>query len=85
VGVWNVLKWVLIAVVIPPLLNYTSLKSEHTALLPPTALLYDIGQGQRLMLHCTGKGAPTVILESPAGKVKGNLICIVATLKIIFF
>ena len=36
-------------------------------LIPADATLYDIGQGQRLMMRCKGRGAPTVILESPAG------------------
>ena len=32
------------------------------------AVVYDIGWGQKLLLHCTGSGLPTVILEAPIGQ-----------------
>ena len=55
---------------------------EHwlgTALVPPFiipllsldiigAVVYDIGWGQKLLLHCTGSGLPTVVLEAPIGQ-----------------
>ena len=63
----NIIKWPLILLIIPPLINYASLKQEQEMLIPADATLYDIGQGQRLMMRCKGRGAPTVILESPAG------------------
>ena len=30
--------------------------------------MYDIGWGQKLLLHCTGSGLPTVVLEAPIGQ-----------------
>lgn len=65
--VLHVLKWLLLIIVIIPLINYASLKKEESVLLPPDALLYDIGSAQKLMLRCSGRGSPTVILDSPTG------------------
>ena len=31
-------------------------------------MVYDIGWGQKLLLHCTGSGLPTVVLEAPIGQ-----------------
>ena len=30
--------------------------------------MYDIGWGQKLLLHCMGSGVPTVILDAPIGQ-----------------
>ena len=71
----NIIKWPLILLIIPPLINYASLKQEQEMLIPADATLYDIGQGQRLMMRCKGRGAPTVILESPAGGCYITTVC----------
>ena len=70
----NIIKWLALLVIVPPLLNYASLKNEETLLLPSDALHYDVGHGQKLMLRCAGKGAPTVILDHPAGTIVVFLI-----------
>ncbi|XP_077989742.1 uncharacterized protein YbdG-like [Glandiceps talaboti] len=58
-------KYVLLAMVLPAFLNHASLYKEAEVLTPP-GQLYDIG-GQKLYMHCIGKGAPTVILDAPTG------------------
>lgn len=63
------LKWVAILVIVPPLVNYASLKNEQNIMLPDDALHYDVGYGQRLMLRCAGHGAPTLIFDNPAGEL----------------
>ena len=34
----------------------------------PDSSFYDIGWGQKILLHCTGSGLPTVILDAPIGQ-----------------
>lgn len=63
---WRVGKYVLLALIIPPILNYASLTREAKELKPP-GVIYDIGLGQKMYLHCTGHGTPTVILDAPTG------------------
>src|SRR5258708_1109631 len=43
-------------------------RAQSTSAPPPPATLFDIG-GQRLHVDCTGRGSPTVILESGTGDV----------------
>src|SRR5213593_3411782 len=42
-----------------------ALQASAAELAPPPGRLVDVG-GRKLHLHCTGKGAPTVVLEAGA-------------------
>ncbi|PIK40602.1 hypothetical protein BSL78_22551 [Apostichopus japonicus] len=52
---------------VPPVLNLAALNKEESVL-SEYGLPYDIGWDQTLFLNCSGKGSPTVILESPIGQ-----------------
>ncbi|XP_065063526.1 uncharacterized protein LOC135690030 [Rhopilema esculentum] len=62
----NTLKFILLAVIIPPLLNYASLIREDKEFMQ-TGDFNETFLGQRLFVQCEGKGKPTVILDSPTG------------------
>ncbi|CAF1443089.1 unnamed protein product [Adineta ricciae] len=64
--VWKLGQLLLFIIIVPPLINYASLKRE-APLLAQHGLPYDIGYGQKLFLRCRGQGAPTVILDAPTG------------------
>ena len=59
-------KCLLFIIVVPPMLNYASLRQERDFLTTNTTQ-YDVGFGQKLHLSCAGEGAPTVILDAPTG------------------
>ncbi|CAF1393053.1 unnamed protein product [Rotaria magnacalcarata] len=63
---WKLVQLLLFVIIVPPLINYASLKRE-APLLGQHGLPYDIGFGQKLFLRCRGKGAPTVIFDAPTG------------------
>lgn len=60
------LKYVLLVLIVPGLLNYAALLRESAALLPQGAF-YDVGFGQKIFMMCNGTGSPTVILDAPTG------------------
>jgi len=62
----NYLKVMLFILVIPPMLNYAGLQKEKE-FLKAQLTLFDVGFGQKMFMNCTGKGQPTVILDSPTG------------------
>ncbi|CAF0750593.1 unnamed protein product [Adineta steineri] len=63
---WKLVQLLCFIVIVPPLINYASLKRE-APLLGQHGLPYDIGYGQKLFLRCRGRGLPTVILDAPTG------------------
>ncbi|CAF2415049.1 unnamed protein product [Rotaria sp. Silwood2] len=63
---WKLIQLLLFIIIVPPLINYASLKRE-APLLGQHGLPYDIGYGQKLFLRCRGHGAPTVIFDAPTG------------------
>jgi pimeloyl-ACP methyl ester carboxylesterase len=62
------LFYVSLLILVPMILNYAALNHEMRVLPPKGAVVYDIGWGQKLLLHCTGSGLPTVVLEAPIGQ-----------------
>ncbi|XP_056141965.1 uncharacterized protein si:dkey-122a22.2 isoform X2 [Lampris incognitus] len=60
-------KFLLLAIIVPPFLNYASLQKEGQLLLPKDGQIVDIGLGQKMHLLCKGKGSPAVILDAPTG------------------
>lgn len=60
------LKVMIFVVIIPPMLNYAGLQREKEFLISQVTL-FDVGFGQKMFMNCTGKGEPTVILDSPTG------------------
>jgi len=67
----TILKWLLFAFVLPPVLNFGALQNERQQLLKENTTLFDIGFGQKLYMSCEGKGLPTVILDAPTGMTSG--------------
>ncbi|CAF3422313.1 unnamed protein product [Rotaria sp. Silwood1] len=63
---WKLIQLLLFIIIVPPLINYASLKRE-APLLGQHGLPYDIGYGQKLFLRCRGHGTPTVIFDAPTG------------------
>ena len=59
-------KFLLFIIVVPPMLNYASLRQERD-FLTSNITLYDVGFSQKLFLSCEGEGTPTVILDAPTG------------------
>lgn len=71
---WKLVQLFLFIIIVPPLINYASLKREAPLLNQHgrhidlfiredfqfnLGLPYDIGYGQKLFLRCRGHGAPT--------------------------
>ena len=52
----TILKWLLFALVLPPVLNFGALQNERQQLLKENTTLFDIGFGQKLYMSCEGKG-----------------------------
>ena len=52
----TVLKWLLFAFALPPILNYGALQNERQQLLKENTTLFDIGFGQKLYMSCHGTG-----------------------------
>ena len=52
----TILKWLLFAFVLPPVLNFGALQNERQQLLKENTTLFDIGFGQKLYMSCEGKG-----------------------------
>uniref|UniRef100_UPI0035902BC8 uncharacterized protein n=1 Tax=Myxine glutinosa TaxID=7769 RepID=UPI0035902BC8 len=63
---FNILKYLLLLLAIPPILNFASLQREAD-LLAPNGNFVDVGLGQRFFLSCQGKGEPVVLLDAPTG------------------
>ncbi|KAF8786573.1 uncharacterized protein LOC129971525 [Argiope bruennichi] len=61
------MKYIFIILIIPPILNYASLKRESSVLLPAEGEQIDMGWGQKMFISCIGKGVPTIILDAPTG------------------
>ncbi|GFU24353.1 uncharacterized protein TNCV_942461 [Trichonephila clavipes] len=61
------MKYIFIILIIPPILNYASLKRESTVLLPLEGDQVDMGWGQKMFISCIGEGVPTIILDAPTG------------------
>ena len=59
----TVLKWLLFAFALPPILNYGALQNERQQLLKENTTLFDIGFGQKLFMSCHGKGNKGVIFD----------------------
>ncbi|XP_033647162.1 uncharacterized protein LOC117306770 [Asterias rubens] len=59
-------KYVVLVLVLPAILNHASLYRE-AAELKPQGELYDVGWNHKMLLHCTGTGSPTVVLDAPTG------------------
>ena len=55
-----------IFIVVPPMLNYDSLKQE-TEYLMQNVTLYDVCFGQKLNMSCNGDGRPTAIFDAHIG------------------
>nr|XP_015213620.1 PREDICTED: uncharacterized protein LOC107078705 isoform X4 [Lepisosteus oculatus] len=60
-------KWFFLLVIIPPVLNYSSLQREALLLQPEGGTLIDIGLGQKIYLVCKGQGRPVVMLDASTG------------------
>eukprot|EP00096_Caligus_rogercresseyi_P009934 TRINITY_DN3482_c0_g1_i1.p1 TRINITY_DN3482_c0_g1~~TRINITY_DN3482_c0_g1_i1.p1 ORF type:complete len:394 (-),score=57.25 TRINITY_DN3482_c0_g1_i1:270-1451(-) len=60
----NVLKWMVIALIIPSILNFGALQREERAMKVDK---FDIGFRQSMFMNCSGEGLPTVVLDSPIG------------------
>ena len=52
----TILKWLLFAFALPPILNFGALQNERQQLLKENTTLFDIGFGQKLYMSCQGKG-----------------------------
>ena len=52
----TILKWLLFAFALPPVLNFGALQNERQQLLKENTTLFDIGFGQKLYMSCKGKG-----------------------------
>lgn len=63
---WGMFKYSLLLLV-PGFLNHAALHREADVLKPP-GQLYDIGWKQKIFMSCSGRGPPTVILDSPTGQ-----------------
>ncbi|XP_015922654.1 uncharacterized protein [Parasteatoda tepidariorum] len=61
------MKYIFLILVIPPLLNYASLKRELAMLMPTEGQQVDMGWGQKMFISCIGEGIPTIILDAPTG------------------
>ena len=59
----TVLKWLLFAFALPPILNYGALQNERQQLLKENTTLFDIGFGQKLFMSCHGKGNKEVMFD----------------------
>jgi pimeloyl-ACP methyl ester carboxylesterase len=69
---WVGLGFVLIIVLVIAGAIYEPLAESHDRkAYPPPGRLVDIG-GYRLHIHCTGKGSPTVVIESGWGDTSGT-------------
>ncbi|KAG8196495.1 hypothetical protein JTE90_012311 [Oedothorax gibbosus] len=60
-------KYIFLILIIPPVLNYASLKRESAILMPLEGEQVDMGWGQKMFIHCLGEGVPTIILDAPTG------------------
>ena len=52
----TILKWLLFAFALPPILNFGALQNERQQLLKENTTLFDIGFGQKMYMSCQGKG-----------------------------
>ena len=85
---WKLVQLFLFLIIVPPLINYASLKREAPLLAQHgnesgrwtsfclyrvrLGLPYDVGYGQKLFLRCRGHGAPTG-LSPMNGKIRALL------------
>ncbi|XP_035221278.1 uncharacterized protein LOC118194179 isoform X3 [Stegodyphus dumicola] len=61
------MKYVILVLIIPPILNLAALKRESFVLLPKQGEQIDMGWGQKMFVSCLGEGLPVVILDAPTG------------------
>uniref|UniRef100_A0A0K2TPP4 AB hydrolase-1 domain-containing protein n=2 Tax=Lepeophtheirus salmonis TaxID=72036 RepID=A0A0K2TPP4_LEPSM len=61
---FEVLKWIGIFIIIPPILNFAALQREEQDM---KSERFDIGFSQNMYMNCSGEGLPTVIFDSPIG------------------
>jgi pimeloyl-ACP methyl ester carboxylesterase len=73
----RILKWIgrgiviIVVLVIAGTIYETLAETHDMKTYPPPGRLVDIG-GYRLHIHCTGKGSPTVVIESGWGDTSGT-------------
>lgn len=88
---WEAAKWLVLMSILPPLLNYSALQREFSALRPRPDQLFDVGFGQKLFMRCqvlggggdggnTSSTGPTVIFDAPTGETSDAWAAVVRQL-----